>query len=343
MTNERRKGIACGGVWIVDIVKVVDFYPTENSLANILSESMGGGGCGYNVAIDLAKFDPALELYASGLIGNDPYGDFLVEQCRKFPNINLGELRRTEVVRTSYTDVFNVKNTARRTYFHYQGANRLFGPESVDLDNLPVELFHLGYLLLMDHMDEPDAQYGTVAARFLAELQTRGITTSIDLVSEDSHRFSRVVPPALKYTDYCIINDFEAERLCGIPFRDEGKVIEANLRNIAAAIFKLGVSKLVVIHFPEGAYLLTKDGAEMVQPSLSLPQEFIVGSAGAGDSFCAGVLYGLYKGWDYAKILQFAVCAGGMNLSDLTTTGSIGPCAEVLKMQERFSFREAIA
>ena len=126
-----------------------------------------------------------LPLYALGLIGNDAYGDYLVEQCRRFPNINLDQLRRTDLDATSYTDVFSIKASGRRTYFHYPGTNRLFQPAHVDLDTLPVKMFHLGYLLLMDAMDQPDAEFGTVAARFLAQLQAAAIRTSIDLVSEE--------------------------------------------------------------------------------------------------------------------------------------------------------------
>ena len=71
----------------------------------------------------------------------------------------------------------------------------MFQPAHVDLDSLPVKMFHLGYLLLMDAMDQPDAEFGTVAARFLAQLQCRNIRTSIDLVSEDSDRFPGLCPP----------------------------------------------------------------------------------------------------------------------------------------------------
>jgi sugar/nucleoside kinase (ribokinase family) len=102
------------------------------------------------------------------------------------------------------------------------------------------------------------------------------------------------------------------------------------------------VNDLVVIHFPEGAYLLTKERVEILQPSLDLPDDFIVGSTGAGDSFCAGVLYGLYQGWSHEKTLQFAVCAGGMNLSDLTTTGGIRSWKEAFEMQDKFPYRSSI-
>ena len=112
-----------------------------------------------------------------------------------------------------------------------------------------------------------------------------------------------------------------------------------NLKKTANVLFGYGVNDLVVIHFSEGACLLSKDGKEMMQPSLMLSHEFIVGSAGAGDAFCAGVLYGLYQGWDYDKTLRFAVCAGGMNLSDWTTTGGIKTWMEIFKMEERFPYR----
>ena len=330
-----KAGIACGGIWVVDLVKVIDSYPRENTITYISELSRGGGGCAHNVIIDLARFDPSLPLYALGVIGNDAYGDYLVEQCHRFPNINVDQLRRTDLDATSYTDVFSVKGSGRRTYFHYLGTNRLFEPAHAALDALPVKMFHLGYLLMMKAMDEPDPEFGTVAARFLADLQGRGIRTSIDLVSEDSDRFTHIVPPALEYTDYCIINDWEAEKLAGIPLRVGGKLVPENLGKIGATLFGFGVKDLVVIHFPEGGYLLSKGGVEILQPSLALPDDYIVGSTGAGDSFCAGVLYGLYQGWDYDRTLRFATCAGGMNLSDLTTTGGIRSWQETFHMEER--------
>ena len=343
MTTDDRQGIACGGNWTVDQLKVIGVYPQENSITHISEVSQGGGGCGHNVVINLARFDASLPIYAVGVLGNDAFGDYLVRECRRFPNINVDQLRRTDIDATSYTDVFNVKTSGRRTFFHYPGANRLFEPAHIDLDSLPVKIFHLGYLLLLDAMDQPDAEFGTVAARFLAGLQQRNIRTSIDLVSEDSARFRDIVPPALKYTDYCIVNDWEAEKLTGIPLRVGGKLLPENLCSIGTTIRGFGVRELVVIHFPEGGYLLSKDGVELLQPSLDLPDDYIVGSTGAGDSFCAGILYGLYQGWSHDKTLRFASCAGGMNLSDLTTTGGIKSWQEILRMEERFPYRESVA
>jgi sugar/nucleoside kinase (ribokinase family) len=124
--TKKRRGIACAGNWIIDLVKVVDLYPPENTLANILSESCGGQGCAHNVTLNLAKFDPQLDVYALGVIGNDPNGDTLLAECRQFPNIHSDQLHRISHERTSYTDVFNVKSTGRRTFFHCRAASRFF-------------------------------------------------------------------------------------------------------------------------------------------------------------------------------------------------------------------------
>ena len=88
-----------------------------------------------------------------------------MEECRRFPNVNIDQLRYTNLDTTSYTNVFGIRRSGCRNFFHYHGTNRLFQPAHVDLAKLPVKMFHLGYLLLMEAMDQPDTAFGTVATR----------------------------------------------------------------------------------------------------------------------------------------------------------------------------------
>ncbi len=337
-----QNGIACAGNWIIDRTKVIDAYPAENTLAIIFEETRGGGGCAYNVTMNLAKFDPHLPLRAVGCIGHDADGDWIIDDCRRYKNINLDALVRTSKAHTSYTDVFCVRGTGKRTFFHYRGANALFGPQHVHAERLNVSLFHLGYLLILDTMDSEDAEFGRKSARLLHDLKTRGISTSVDLVSAPIPDFSPVVKPALRYTDYCIINDYEAEHLTSIPVYRNGKISKSGLKDIGRHIFDAGVRRLVVVHFPQGAYAQTPDGLEYYQPALALPPDYIAGSTGAGDSFCAGMLYGIYNGWPLVKSLQFAVCAGAQNLQDVTTTGAITGASGVFELLQKFPLREDI-
>ncbi|MGB9601649.1 MAG: carbohydrate kinase family protein, partial [Limisphaerales bacterium] len=274
-TSENRCGILAGGNWIIDQVKIIDAFPRPEHLANILSESIGTGGAPYNVLVDLAKVGVDFPLFAAGLVGNDVLGKRIFDDCRKF-KINTRYLHKTDKAPTSYTDVMTEKGSGRRTFFHNRGANALWDAGDIEFKKLNVKIFHLGYLLLLDELDKPDSEFGTKAARVLSKAKSAGIKISVDVVSEDSDRFARIVLPALKFTDYCILNELEAGRTTGLVIRkSDGTLDTKNLRPAAEELFKNGVSELVVIHFPEGAFALTREGKEYWQGSVNLPEGFI--------------------------------------------------------------------
>ena len=50
-----RAGILIGGNWILDQVKLIDKFPEEQSLVNILHEYTSNGGSAYNIVMDLVK------------------------------------------------------------------------------------------------------------------------------------------------------------------------------------------------------------------------------------------------------------------------------------------------
>ncbi|MBN2103514.1 carbohydrate kinase family protein [bacterium] len=335
--QKNRKGIACGGQWIVDRLKCIDQYPQEFSVAMIADEKFSGGGCSFNVIMNLAKFDSALPLTAVGLIGDDADGRWIVEELSQYPNISLDHLIPKEKGRTSYTDVYSASAGNSRTFFHYPGTNSLFSDKSVDIGNLNVALFHLGYLGILEGLDQSDSRYGTKSARLLSRLQKHGIKTSVDLITTDRSDFCEIVDPALQYTDYLIINEMEASRLNRIPIRVNGKIDIDALQQNAEMLLSKGVGEFVVIHFPEGALLQTQQGETVCQPSLQLPDNFIVGSTGAGDSFCAAVIYGIYQKWDFHDMMHFAVCAGAQNLRDLSSTGAMTKWQKVITLYDKFS------
>jgi sugar/nucleoside kinase (ribokinase family) len=184
---------------------------------------------------------------------------------------------------TSYTDVMTETKGGKRTFFHLRGANALWKGAELDFSKTKARLFHLGYLLLLDALDESDAKYGTKAARLLAAAQEAGLKTSVDVVSEDSDRFAKVVTPALKYVDYCVLNEIEAGKTAGFKIRQaDGKLDTVSLRHAAGALLQKGVRELVVIHFPEGAFARTRKGEDVWQPSLKLPAKAIAGNCRCG-------------------------------------------------------------
>jgi sugar/nucleoside kinase (ribokinase family) len=331
-----RSGILAGGNWIIDQVKLIDVYPQREQLANIRGQKQGTGGAPYNVLMDLAKLGAAFPLLAAGRVGQDALGRQILEYCRQH-GIDARALLPTAQAPTSYTDVMTELTDGHRTFFHNRGANALWNGKDLDFARIKARIFHLGYLLLLDALDRPDKRFGTAAARLLSLAQAAGLRTSVDVVSEDSDRFALVVTPALKYVDYCILNEIEAGKTTGFKIRQaDGRLDTVALRHAAGALLQYGVRELVVIHFPEGGFARTRKGEDFWQSTLSLPASYIAGKAGAGDAFCAGMLMGLHEGWDLPRCLLTANCAAAASLSDPTCTGGMKPLRTTLALARRY-------
>ena len=276
------------------------------------------------------------------MVGKDALGTAILEDCRKH-QIDTKHLRASDAANTSYTDVMTEVADGRRTFFHYRGANSFWKGEDLAFAKTKAAIFHLGYLLLLDALDESDSKFGTKAARMLAAAQEAGLKTSVDVVSEDSDRFSRIVTPALKHVDYCILNEIEAGKTTGFKIRQaDGKLDTVALRHAAGALLQGGVREVVVVHFPEGGFARTRRGEDVWQPSLKLPENFIAGTAGAGDAFCAGVLLGLHEGWDLARCLQTGVCVAAASLSHPTCTGGMKSMSACLSLGKKHGYRAAL-
>ena len=191
-----RRGILAGGNWIVDLLKTVDVYPAQDALANILHESTGNGGSPFNILADLALLGVDYPLMGIGLTGDDADGAWIRERCAGL-GIDVSRLGVHSGAHTSYTVVVTAQATGRRTFFHQRGANAFLTPDRFDFTDCTARIFHLGYLLLLDGLDAPDPEYGTAAARVLAQAGRAGCRTSVDVVSEDSDRFAAGGPAEL--------------------------------------------------------------------------------------------------------------------------------------------------
>jgi sugar/nucleoside kinase (ribokinase family) len=338
-SNSKRSGILAGGNWIIDQVKLISVFPQREQLANILSQSEGTGGSPYNVLIDLAKLGANFPLMGAGLVGKDALGQQILADCKK-NKIDTKYIALSSKAPTSYTDVMTERDNGRRTFFHCRGANAFWDGSDLNFSKIKARIFHIGYLLLLDAMDAPDAKFGTKAARLLAAAQEAGIKTSVDVVSEDSDRFAKIVNPALKHVDYCILNEIEAGKTTGFKIRKpDGKLDTVALRHAAGTLLQQGVREVVVIHFPEGGFARTRQGDDFWQPSLKLPAKFIAGTAGAGDAFCAGVLMGLHEGWDLNRCLFTGVSVAAASLSDPTCTNGVRSLSACLSLAKKFGVR----
>jgi sugar/nucleoside kinase (ribokinase family) len=335
----KRNGITAAGNWIVDRVKRVDCLPGRGMLANIKDQRLSPGGAPANVLHDLARLKAPFPLAGLGIVGNDADGQYL---RRVFTELGVGieGLQMTDQAPTSFTDVMNDEATGDRVFYHHRGANALFNPGHVEVARLGCRIFHLGYLLLLDAMDQPDPEFGTVAARLLRQVQSAGILTSLDVVSEESDRFARIVPPALKYVDYLILNEIETARAVGMTVRDAQRRLDGGaLIEAVERLYRFGDMRLVAVHMPEGVYMRDRAGRRYSRGSLQLPEGYIAGAVGAGDAFCAGMLLGLHEGWEVVEAAGLGSCCAAASLSRPGASEGVLPLEETLGLAKRFGER----
>ena len=327
----QRKGIISAGNWLIDHLKMIDTLPDRGNLATIRTvEGKALGGCSHNVLVDLARLQTDLPLWAGGIVGDDADGDFVMNEIRKH-GIDERFMSVRKGVTTSFTDVMSEIQTGARTFFHYRGANALLDfPDFVDMDT-SAKIFHLGYLLLLDKLDSPEPEYGTIAAKVLHLLKSKGYETSIDVVSEQGDRFRQIVTPSLKYVDYMICNEVEAGACAGVELRNADGVCKEKLSKVADCLFQHGVMNMVVIHFPEGGFAMRRNGEQMMTSSFQIPASEIKSTVGAGDAFCAGALYAIHEGWSLADLLTFANANARFNLLSESSTGGAVPLSQVIK------------
>ncbi len=332
-----RKGIYAAGNFIIDEIKVIDEYPREESLANILEIKTNNGGAPYNLLKDLSCLNAPLPLYAAGLVGDDEKGQFIIEDLLTC-GVDTGNMQQTAQAPTSFTDVMTVAPTGKRTFFHNRGANALFGPEHISYEP-EAKIFFLAYLLLLDRMDEMD-EHGRSAASYIFEkAQGAGYITAADMVSVSGDGFKKSVPSALPYINYLFVNEYEASQLSGIRIVCEEIIDRRKAEEAARAIIDMGVKDYVILHFPEGAIACDSEQQITFQPSLNIPSELIRGAAGAGDAFAAGVLWGLHENMPVSHSLKMGMCAAAASLFDESCSDGLKSISNFMNLADEYGYR----
>lgn len=315
------KGIVCAGNWIVDIVHSIDHWPNKNDLARIEHATQGIGGGAANVLTNLAELNPELPLFPVGCIGQDDYGRFVQEHCKRL-GVETTYLVQLPDVETAHTHVMNVVGDSR-TFFYAGGANDRFDLSHIEIAALAThrpKLFYLGYIMLLEQMDRLQSDGSTFAAGLLQQAKQKGLLTCVDLVSAAHSEFPQIVAASAPHIDYLVLNEIEAARATGIEPKQD---VSAFLHEASSCLLALGVNKAVVIHMPGVALWTDVDGNELWSNVSQIAEEDIVSPVGAGDAFCSGVLFGIHEGFKPEKTLKLAHAMAAANLKVPTANGGI--------------------
>lgn len=334
-----RRGILTGGTWCVDRNLLLDNWPAENGRADILRAEMGGGGSGCNMAIDIRKLDPSMPVATITIVGDDADGRFLIGEADAH-GIDREQIRVTTEAATDYTFAFSSLPSGQRTHISYFGTSHLLTPDHFDFSAHNHRIFHLGLPGIHNIMDAPwqDAAKGWVTT--LTKARAAGLETNMELASIAPERLAALVRPCLLHLDYLVVNDHEIAGIAGIATSRDGKTDPDACMAAARAALDIGAMRIVAVHFPRGGVVVSRDGAVVARPSVQVPASEIAGANGAGDAFAAGFIYGIHQGWSAEDCLQLAHAVAGASLREISTTASVEPWADCLKLAQSWGWRE---
>jgi sugar/nucleoside kinase (ribokinase family) len=292
----------CVGQLAVDIlvkpVNRVDFSLDTQRVD--LIETRNGGDC-LNVAVGLRRLGNRAGFI--GLVGEDPFGDFLVGVMDR-TGIERSGLIRTQRAPTCAVLVL-VNANGDRTFYYHGGTNDLFSLEDVDLSLIErTSIVHVGGTYLLPRFD------GAGAAQLFTSAHHSGKLTSMDVTWDVSGRWLETLVPCLPHLDFFMPSSNEAVKITG----------KNEVSEMADFLQNRGVRNVIIKLGGEGCYVKAAGEEGFFVKAYKTR---VVDTTGAGDSFVAGFLTGVLRKWDLHSCARLACGVAALNIQHVGATAGV--------------------
>jgi sugar/nucleoside kinase (ribokinase family) len=290
------------------IVHTVDDLPEKGKLVFKESISLYSGGCAMSSAVDLAKLGANSAIIAK--IGSDSFGSYLKSELEKY-NVDTRGLKLSDYPTSA--SVALISSDSERTFLHTPGANAHFSDEDIDWDIIADSriVFPAGLMIMPSFDGEP-------CARVLKKAQEMGKITALDVAWDSEGLWMKKLGPCMPYIDYFLPSVEEAEKLSG----------ESNIDKMADVFFDMGVKHMIIKLGKQGCYLReTKASAGKRFPTYEHIKP--VDTTGAGDSFCAGFLFGLSRDYSLEECCKIGNAVGTHCVMKTGATAGIVPFEQI--------------
>lgn len=308
--------IVCVGILCVDaLAKPVDGLPEKGKLKLVDSITLQIGGCAANVSISLAKI--GLEASVIGRIGNDRLGEILMDTL-KSEKVDVKGLKVDPSVSTAASLVM-ISNDSERSIVHSMGANRYFCFEDIDL-----EIIRNSRILLIAGTFLMPAFDGNGTEKLLKFASGNKVLCCLDTAWDSTGEWMNKIEICLPYLDWFMPSYEEACKLSG----------KKDLKEMAQLFLLKGVKNVVIKLDKQGCFIMPQNEIGFMVPSYNKID--VKDSSGAGDSFCAGFIAGLYNQWDLRKCARFANAVGAHCVMEIGTTTGIKTMDQVLAFMKDY-------
>jgi sugar/nucleoside kinase (ribokinase family) len=301
-------GLVCADV----MVRPVDALPATGTLALVSQLEMHVGGLAGVTAMVYSQLGGRAAFI--GRVGNDGFGDQVLHAMES-AGVDTRATTRSSAKGTSATVVM-IREDGERTFLHHTGATAELTADHVDYDLVSgARMLHWGGPAVTPGLDgEPMAG----VFRFARE---QGVRTSLDTCYDGSGVWLPRIEPSLPYVDTVFASVEEARQHTGADTPEE----------MAAFFLARGAHTAVIKLGPEGLYAATADEAHRLPAH---PVEAVVDTTGAGDSACAGFLYGMNQGWNLERCARLANAVGALSVQAMGGAEAISSQDDALALMD---------
>lgn len=295
--------VLCIGHASYDISMPVDGFPKENTKYRLREKIECPGGPALTAALLLGSWD--VDVYFSGIIGNDMYGTLILEELKR-RNVNTKFVVKASNLETTKSFILINKQNASRTLFNVLPKVTLEKPIAYDFEP---------DIILMDgeHFS-------------LAKNAIQKYPNAIKVI--DAGKVTEEVLSLCEVSDYIICSKEFAELATKerIDYNnpDTLKIVLNKLESMFKGI-------IIVTQEEKGCLYKVEDKIKM----MSGLKVFAKDTTGAGDIFHGAFTYGLTQKLPIEKCLKIANIAAGISVKTIGSSNSIPEVEEVYKIYEK--------
>jgi ribokinase len=278
------------GEVVVDWVAQVPHFPKIDEKVNALSENYFSGGVTANFLVAVARL--GVRCGFIGAVGDDPYGDFLIEDFKR------------EKVDTTFTIRKKRYATPVNFIFIVRGDKTIIQSPHMLTTKLNLGDLEVKYIaeskLLHTTLIHPE-----LAEKAINLAKEHDVKVSIDLESQIAERGWDTLKKLLLSSDVLIPNKEGAKKITKCKKPEEA----------AKNLIKKGIPLVIITLGYEGALVTTAD-FQLKIPAYKVDD--IIDTTGAGDCFngAFSVAYWIKK-WDLEKSVKYANAAASLKIRKL--------------------------
>jgi len=270
------------GISPVDFFVSIDEYPAPGKKINGIPDHLliAGGGPVPTAACTFAKMGGTSSVISS--IGDDRWGDFIREELDKF-GVRHDQLIVRKQCSTALASAWINIHTGERTIVLDMSPRLFIKPRDIHLAHLP-----------KPKLVQVDGRHVAADLKVARWAKQVGARVMLD-VGSDRNPVDELFP----YLDFLVCADDYA---CAY-FKTR------SIEKAARGFKKIGIPEVVVTAGTTGSFGIDSGGRIARQNAYKVDA---VDTTGAGDVFHGSFLYGIHRGWDLPRRMNFAAAAAAL-------------------------------